>query len=150
MNYEEITEIDKTAWSTRLSLSEPWVTEPDFATWMDDTTGLRCFAKRNGIGCWCGYVTYDGVLSDDQDSFSVHGGVTYHETQTPTKLAVKFERGQRCIGFDCGHNADFWPGYAARHGNDVSLFAGSTYKNLKYVISETEKLAKQVHQAGGR
>lgn len=49
---------DKLGWG-----AGPWVTEPDWALWTDEATGLRCMIRRayrpvhdGGTGALCGYV----------------------------------------------------------------------------------------------
>src|SRR3990167_2292622 len=70
-------EIDRSKWAPG-----PWDAEPDRLDWREG--GFPCFAQRNAMGAWCGYVGVPeghwafekqyGVVNVD-----VHGGLTYSE-----------------------------------------------------------------------
>ena len=69
--------IDRTDWP-----SGEWDSEPDRATWVNETTGARCTMRRGPLGSWCGYVGINGnhpcagQKYDEIDAY-VHGGLTY-------------------------------------------------------------------------
>lgn len=87
--------------------------------------------KRISItGVWNGYVTLPVgcKIPDDLDDLSVHGGITYtgHDAS-----------GRTVLGFDTAHMYDYSP--------FMRIFAEeSTYRSHEYVLSECEKLCRQL------
>jgi hypothetical protein len=80
---ENVVSMDKSTWE-----SGPWSTEPDYAVWVDEATGLDCMIKRNGAGALCGYVgvpeghkffevDYNDIPYGRGGPHAVHGGLTY-------------------------------------------------------------------------
>jgi hypothetical protein len=160
-------EIDRTGWQ-----AGPWDDEPDVKFWAHQ--GLECAVARNQFGAWCGYVKvpedhpWHGLSYSDRDPRSevgyferlwlalrgkeperkmdweysleakvdVHGGLTYGA------------RGHHMLGdgwwlgFDCAHAGDLAPGMVS-YG---ATWPDERYRDLSYVMDETEKLAKQVAQ----
>ena len=94
--------------------------------WIHDETRLQCLVKMSPLGGWLGYV---GVPSNHKDfgadysdvNASCAGGLTF---------SGKREGSLWWLGFDCSHNEDA-PG-----------------KSIKFVIDETENLAKQLMEQG--
>lgn len=158
---------DKTLWGPG-----PWQDEPDKATWIDTATGLDCMVRR-GMGAWCGYVGvppghpwhhkgYDECVrpdvckaSDDdwhyecspQGVVEVHGGLTFsgecHEGGKPESAICHVPQPGRpadvtWFGFDCSHAWDLDPSMAKYGMRD------GTYRDLAYVVAETERLAAQL------
>ena len=126
----------------------PWVHEPEDVVdpWMDEATGLQCFAARSQNGAWCGYVAlgddhpYRGLQEQDLlGDIQVHGGVTFcgpvlalvHCTQTIAPLGW-------AIGFS---TSDTW---LDKPPLDYGFWKLGSYKNLAFVRNEIKKLAKQL------
>lgn len=144
--------ITKTRWGPG-----PWEDEPDEAQWIDEATGLECFAARNPhVGVWAGYVGVPrqhplyGVRRDvcpvgcaaapdcghtPEGSILVHGGVTY-AGRSPRRRGARGDQSvadQWWFGFDCGHA---WDGCPA--------IAGGEYRTLAYVRDQCADLARQL------
>jgi hypothetical protein len=140
--------VDKSGWG-----EGPWQNEPDRVDFVH--CGLACMGLRGPMGNWCGYVGVPkehpayGKAYDDVD-VNVHGGLTY---AAPC-------RGHIChvpepgmpddvfwFGFDCGHFMDVSPAMEARLRElRAPLPHGpmEVYRDLSYVRSEIEGLAKQL------
>jgi len=82
--------------------------------------------------------------------FDVHGGITY-SGEYPCGWFVTSERSGALgfapnegwwFGFDCAHCNDMSPGGHERHG--WSVCRDEVYRDMDYVKSETERLAKQL------
>jgi antitoxin (DNA-binding transcriptional repressor) of toxin-antitoxin stability system len=134
-NHQEKTSIeyklDKASWPRG-----EWDYEPDYSEWTDEETGYLCYARRNKVGAWCGYVNirsghplFDKPHLETWDLrfFEVYGGITFY---------AKDSEGQWWVGFDCAHNDDFIP--------MCPFNKPSSYKNLEYVKEECKKLALQL------
>jgi hypothetical protein len=75
-----------------ITLAEGWgerVGEPD--VWSGEHIGFPIFARRNGMGVWCGYIglpaghPWSGLANPRA---SVHGGVTYAHRDLPSASAT--------------------------------------------------------------
>jgi hypothetical protein len=127
----------------------PWDEEPDAHDWVDAETGYKCYARRNDMGAWCGYVfvphghPVHGCMGDI--SVSVHGGVTYTkpEIDPDTGFAVPF--GAWVVGFDCGHIWDIVP--ALQKPEPAMAFPDGEYRTLAFVVQECQALARQLYAA---
>lgn len=134
----------------------PWHHEPDREEFQ--AHGFTCIVNR--AIAWCGYVgvppghpwhgkKYDDVTQKDGNYVEVHGGLTYAD---------------KCQGPIChiakpGEPDDlWWLGFDCAHSGDLTIFDidgvipdrlrapigwHDTYRDLAYVKSETEQLAKQ-------
>ena len=102
-----------------------WDSEPNSLTYLDqDGFNLRCAIVRTQSGALCGYVKLPVGFKDfNEESFSVHGGITYNE--------------DGWVGFDCAHSQDFIPGRPFSSGL-------SSYKTIAFVKSELESLCHQI------
>ena len=143
---------DKTEWGPG-----PWQDEPDKMQWLDDATGLPCLIVRNHFGSLCGYV---GVSKghpaykkgyDDVD-VDVHGGLTF-AGKCGERICHLVEDGEDddvwWLGFDCGHCFDLAPGIRATLAkmnppNKLYEDRDAVYRDVAYVRSECERLAKQL------
>lgn len=113
--------------------------EGDHYKWIHN--GVQCYIERNDFLSWCGYINLEDRhtfynTSYDKINVSVHGGLTFDE---------HFE-GFRRIGFDCNHASDLSLlcfNYPALYRNN-----NFTYKDKKFVINETNKLADQLGSLG--
>lgn len=101
--------------------------------------GLTCLAYRHPrLQHWCGYVAlpaghpHHGKNYDDID-VDVHGGLTWADNHAPNQQPD----GRWWIGFDCAHAGDLVPGMGAS-------FDGDVYRDINYVASECESLARQL------
>jgi hypothetical protein len=127
----------------------PWDGEPNRMDWRH--AGLPCFALRNRLGVWCGYV---GVprghalfgLTYDEVDVRVHGGLTY-ASRCEAPICHVPQPGESdeiwWFGFDCAHGGDLIPGMQAVMGN-LQAFRGDIYRDLAYVKAETDQLADQL------
>lgn len=146
--------LDRTEWS-----DGPWNREPDRVEFRH--AGFPCLMRRNSQGIWCGYVgvppghPWFGVKSIDQEG-DVHGGVTYAEACDGDQLWGICHVPQPgepdhvfWIGFDCGHWADFVPGYQRYNAEiDKRMLAFGAefhrrYRNINFVRGEVRSLADQ-------
>lgn len=147
----------------------PWQIEPDLVRWM--YLGIECLVMRNSLGAWCGYVAvpadhpwYGVNYNRLYDQTRVHGGLTYSDTCDEMRPCSKclpdaqfglrgayvdhairaliHEPATWWIGFDCGHYADLVP---ATLLSRRSVFGEhDTYRDLGYVLDETELLVRQL------
>lgn len=95
--------------------------------------GLTCAVMRmphNGV--LNGYVRVPIDAHIDTNTLEVHGGITYHYTN---------ERGQ-WIGFDCSHAWDARP----KDFGISDWLSDQVYRDARYVIAQTENLARQVDE----
>ena len=120
--------INKSAWPVG-----PWQDEPDYLEWIE--SGYACYAMRNQMGSWCGYIgiplghsmygKYYGDLPLD-----VHGGLTYSASDGDTWW----------VGFDCAHLSDMCPAPFLFNIDQ----SDRTYRDLPYVQAELVSLALQL------
>lgn len=155
-----------------LGITGPWDSEPDRLEWRH-SSGLACLANRNDMGAWCGYVAIPpghplfGVIDTrGGDSFEVHGGITYSKVGRQGPIGHVPLPGEsddpHWVGFDCGHASDLIPSFEIYSGSlekiglpkeAAPLFrslrqraAGSTYRDLPWVVEQTNSLADQIAQ----
>lgn len=136
----------------------PWTHEPDKIVWVDRATKLDCMVVRNHLGGLCGYVGLSRKhpwYGKDYDSVDAeaHGGLTFAATcQEDGPVCHVPRRGRPhdvwWLGFDCAHAGDLLPGMLAtfdelRIERPGVLQDYETYKDLNYVVSEVEELARQ-------
>jgi len=128
----------------------------DSDSWEDEETAFRCKALRSPIiFTWCGYVVIPGdsplfsalsggIFSPIVSKLDVHGGITFNETDT---------KGNRVIGFDCGHFLDAWPFELIKklpgmkelaEKMEKGIIGAGSYKDINFVKEELAKLAKQL------
>ena len=134
-----------------------WIEEPDLVEF--ESHGFKCICERKfeiGYGgYWCGYVfitsnhpwfekEYAHISAD------IHGELTYSQ----------LDNGSWKVGFDCAHCYDIVPSMEPiRKDIDKSIKESlpnidispvifeRTYKNMDFVIKETEELARQAKEA---
>lgn len=163
----EYTHVDRSGWG-----DGPWNDEPDKLQWVDEATGFDCLIVRNRLGALCGYVGLppehpchgadnNSVKTepDDEDDSTypdVHGGLTYaaacQEQEDEAKGICHVPAPGRpgdvwWLGFDCAHSFDVAPGMLAREremGLSTPRFPGESYKTVRYVQNECERLARQL------
>lgn len=142
-------ELRKETWRTDVRYG-PWTHEPDWTVWVHEGSGYTCSTFRNRAGAWCGYVwtgddhpihipaNMDDEWARDLTShnpvyLSVHGGVTYHGRLEQPECGLD----GIAVGFDCGHSYDVSPtdNYSGR---------SEEYRDLGYVVDQTEYLAEQI------
>jgi hypothetical protein len=123
----------------------PWDGEPDRIEWRKPGSPLPRMAIRNHFGAWCGYVGVPeghplfgkGWDAPECEAIAVHGGLTYGNACAGNVCHVP-QPGEPdhvwWLGFDCAHCFDHAPGLGVR-------FEGDTYRDVAYVIAETERLA---------
>ncbi len=108
--------------------------------------GIPCRIIRNYSGCWCGYVSLSKNHQDykNQDNiesiYDVHGGITFNKYWD---IEGSIYNSYIWLGFDCAHSGDICPiksysSYRVQNHND------SVYRDIHYVKTEVDKLAKQV------
>ena len=130
-----------------MATNEPWKNEPDYKTWFDARTGLRCAVIRKPWGHLCGYVRVPKksvkkvqrlVKAEDALNliiFKVHGGITFSGKMN---WPGKKERGY-WVGFDCDLSSDY-PPY-----NPYPFTFPEGYKEWGWVRNQTAFLAFQVN-----
>lgn len=159
-NHREYRTADKSKWG-----DGPWQNEPDKVQWIDEATGLDCLIVRSPLGNLCGYVgvapghPLHGKDYGDVDRYiDVHGGLTFADACAET---IEDGRGICHIaevgrpdhvwwfGFDCAHCGDVSPKMRADMEERHRCFIHSPderYRDIGYVRSEVESLAKQLVQ----
>lgn len=127
-----------------MNSTHPWQDEPDRKEWVDKPTGLKCLIRRiSGLGHLCGYVGigpkhrlhgthYDYVNID------VHGGLTYAGNGV---VDAGEDRDLWWFGFDCAHAGDVSPGLG-------TPFTDGVYRDIEFVTSECETLARELQEVG--
>lgn len=119
----------------------PWDFEPDYAEWIDSTTGYACLAARGTTGGWFGYVrvlpTHPlyGVsheMAHDEVRFAVEGGVTVSGSLR--------DQGDWWFGFDCCHAFDVQPALPWVESVAEGAFA-MVYHDLECVSRRIQTLA---------
>ena len=136
-------EIDRSKWAPG-----PWDAEPDRLDWREG--GFPCFAQRNAMGAWCGYVGVPeghwafekqyGVVNVD-----VHGGLTYSE-HCQGHICHVPAPGESdnvwWLGFDTAHFCDTTPGHFGRQSWNEPL---GEYRDLAYVKAQVSKMVVQLN-----
>ena len=145
--------VDKADWGPG-----PWQSEPDKKQWRDPETGLACLVVRGPSGALCGYVGVEpghplhGKDYDGAD-MEVHGGLTFADScghgDDPSEGICHIPGAGEpddvwWFGFDCGHYGDLSPAYAALPS---PFLRGGVYRDLAYVESEVQSLARQLARA---
>jgi len=147
--------VDKSTWG-----AGPWQNEPDKKQWLDEETGYPCLIVRNPVGALCGYVgvsrAHPAFEQDYNDvAADVHGDLTFsgfcHEPEGDDHsqgICHLTEDGERVwwLGFDCAHAFDLCPSMAA-YMRFMELSAYGAYRDLSYVASEVQSLARQLKDA---
>lgn len=109
--------------------------------------GFRWEARRAGrtrLGApgsygwvWCGYILVPESLEilNLELVLTVHGGITYRESECPGVIRM---------GFDCGHYHD------ARANQDqrIHIAQRGTFRTFQYVRGEIESMAQQLTEIG--
>lgn len=158
--------VDKTDWERG-----EWDHEPDKVQWQDEATGLPCLIVRGPSGALCGYVgvpvghpwhgtDYDdcGLYHPKPDDYAedwyidVHGGLTYaggcqHPDNQADGICHIPGDGEPddtwWLGFDCAHFGDYTDMARPKEWRDRWPSRDSIYRDIAYVRSECQKLAKQ-------
>ena len=127
-----------------------WLREPDVCKW--ESNGFQCLAIREKqMGVWTAFV---GV-SKEHSSFSKPLKILLHE---PWFLNLNVHGGVSTIGKNSLDKDLWWFGWDTSQGEDLmplvqfdpddpilgQYHINHTYKNLKFVIKETNLLAKQL------
>jgi hypothetical protein len=137
-----------TLYNKREWVEGPWQSEADLVRWMDNTTGLPCFAIREEhSGVFCGYVgvnyrhpLYRTFLNDPTYNFiDVHGGVSFADFIRIQDAWVTPREHRWWIGFDCYNEFDFSP---LRTVDDDPRIE---YRDEIYVREQIAGLAQQLH-----
>lgn len=139
--------IDRSGWP-----SGPWDNEPDCVEWKSEA-GFPAFIVRNHLGALCGYVGVPPEHSAHGKGYwsdvpvSVHGGLTY-AGECQGRICHVPAPGETddvwWFGFDCAHYGDTVPGMLRfEFGNPPVTYY---YKDVDYVRSEVESLAKQLKE----
>jgi hypothetical protein len=133
-----------------------WIDEPDYMEWEYGDGEIKCIAKRNDFGAWCGYIEISkdhpwANLEGTDFPCEVHGGITFH-----SNTGINTVR----IGFDCSHSTDISPtceitlrqvreSLKVKHPwiPDTCTVFPVSYKNVGFIIHECNSLAKQALEA---
>jgi hypothetical protein len=125
----------------------PWLDEPTEFRWIDEATGLPCWARRvDKRAPWYAHVGFATTESVDVDDACVHGGVTFLGEIPIDSLADAMWLDHagcnplhaRRFGFDCYHEGDFIPWMPNYPG---------TWRSLDFVRAECAKLARAIKDA---
>lgn len=143
---------DKSTWG-----DGPWQTELDELIYTEQETGYLCIIARCDLGHLCGYIAvpeghpYFGKSFFEMRDIKVHGNVTLCAEINSSHPNAALFQGLWIIGFDCGHAWDISPAGDAVMGElnfmfDIAAPMGipKQYRNISYVKSEIEFLAKQL------
>lgn len=134
-----INKYDKSNWR-----EGPWDNEPDRKDFV--YLGYSCFALRNALGNWCGYVGIPEshplfMKSYDDAPIDVHGGLTYGALCSPPICHIPapgMPEKVWWLGFDTAHYGDISP---SRY---MPQIASESYKDLNYTESEIKRMAEQL------
>jgi hypothetical protein len=128
-----------------------WSSEPDVSRWF--MHGMPCLAIRDmSIGTWKGFVGIDishpfhaqdvpdllNINAAIEIFLSVHGGIC-----TSGALPAKYNEFNQnfwWIGIDTSHGGDFLPFLAG----ETNIQGNQSYKDFKFIRTETNKLAKHL------
>lgn len=148
-NKTEQTLIDKSDW-----LDGPWKNEPDIVSWIDPSTGYNCLVRRAvpELGNLCGYVAVDKdhplygkrwTTDSEVYALNAHGGITHTDYIPEEDTEFLW-----WIGFDCAHADDLSPGLhkLLMESKMPGTLSWQVYRDMDYVISEVESLAKQIKE----
>ena len=130
-----------------------WIHEPDLCQWEHK---LPCLAIRDmGMGIWKGFVAVDGYhpfygksieellkIPDAMEIFlSVYGGLS-GAGRLPPKYK-EYAKNLWWIGIETSHGGDLMPLLKLEvEGQDRDkMLSGQTYKDLRFIRKETNKLA---------
>lgn len=133
-----------------------WLSEPDLCSWEHQ---LPCLAIRDmSMGCWKGFVGVDkshplysksieDMLNEPvmRDIFiSVYGGMS-GAGRLPPKYK-EFAKDYWWIGIETSHGGDLMPLLKLDNSdpNMAKLISTQTYKDLRFIRKETNKLAKLI------
>jgi len=129
----------------------PWDSEPDMVEW--EFKNSICAIVRNSLESLCGYAgVYQGHPSYekgyDEVECQAHGGLTFSSYQYSDR-EHHLKNGNKVwyFGFDCAHSGDCIPGMSGLLTSGVKAFEDpirGTYRNIGYVLAETEQLASQL------
>jgi len=140
MSISQYQKINKSSWP-----EGPWMQEPDEVKWIDEDTGYECEIYRNALnGFLAGYVVVtkshplfkvdyspSNELSRKLQEIDVHTGIT------SLGSSKKHGDDKWLLGFNCCQDGDLSP-------NLRSFVPSDNYKDIEYVTSEVESLAKQL------
>jgi hypothetical protein len=140
--------IDKSRW-----VDGEWQREPDRIEWV--YLGFPCLITRQDIGFLCGYVgippthPYYGKDIKDKElkEIPTDKGINFSEPsyQIDDPRAVCHQLLTKTddywwIGFDCCHSDDAFPRIIRFH----NFSSDATYKNVEYVKTQVEFLAREL------
>lgn len=132
-----------------------WIHEPDLCSW--EQYNLPCLALRDmSIGVWKGFVgvseghpfynlNIDDLLKNSEAMeifFSVYGGIS-----GAGRLSSKYKeiaKNHWWIGIETTHGGDLMPLLRMDTSDPdmAKLLSGQTYKDLRFIRRETNRLAK--------
>lgn len=145
---------DKSAWQIGV-----WLTEPDYAMWIDEDSMYPCVLRRNIFGAWAGYV---GLSSDHPlyqayhtertfDFIDVYGGVTFSGFSKEDDLEVSPPTRRWWVGFECMLQNDICPAFSAdadaqrkKRKSIDPVPHHPIYRTMQFTKSHTESLAAQL------
>jgi hypothetical protein len=106
--------------------------------------GLRCVIALGGplLRNYNGYVEAPAGANGSDESFDVHGGVTWSDWRLPWEE----EDGERWwLGFDTSHAGDAVPGLSS-----IGIETTGIFRDVDYVRDECIKLASQLAPKGAQ
>jgi len=147
---ETLNWIDKSAWA-----DGEWQQEPDRIEWV--FLGFPCLITRQNESWLCGYVgippshPYYGKDREDKElkEISIHKSITFseasHQSDDPRAVnhqLLPTDKNYWWIGFDCCHSKDVFPMII----NFYKFPSDASYKNVEFVKTQVEFLARQLNQ----
>ncbi|MBD2629642.1 hypothetical protein [Trichormus variabilis] len=147
---ETLNWMDKSAWA-----DGEWQQEPDRIEWV--FLGFPCLILRHEGSWLCGYVgippthPYYGkdMLDIEIKALQVHKKITFseasHHGDDPRAVCHQLlpkTDDYWWLGFDCSHSEDVFP----RIINFYNFPSKASYKNVEFVKTQVEFLARQLNQ----
>ena len=147
---ETLNWMDKSAWA-----DGEWQQEPDRIEWV--FLGFPCLIVRQEPGWLCGYVgippthPYYGkdMLDHELRKIYIDKSITFSEDshQSDDPRAVNHQLLPKTddywwIGFDCSHHDDVFPAIIKFY----NFSSEASYKNIEYMKTQVEFLARQLNQ----
>jgi hypothetical protein len=142
--------MDKSAW-----IDGEWQQEPDRIEWV--FLGFPCLIVRQGGGWLCGYVgippthPYYGKDLEDKELKEIYTDKKINFSEASQQIddpravnhqLLPTDKNYWWIGFDCCHYDDVFP----RIIQFYNFSSDTSYKNIEYVKTQVEFLARQLNQ----
>lgn len=135
---------------------QPWLTEPNYAHWVNEQTGLQCILSRHPNALfWAGYVGVDAnnplyqkdYCTVEIGSMWVHKGLTNSSFGLPhmwdcQDVQMLEDKGLWYFGFDAGHLFDYQP----HRADSRPPMSCETYRTYEYMRENCNALALKIFE----